>query len=316
MASLVEKLSHATPIQTVAIGAKEIAKDPNAMRATLMGVVSLINFTALFVKIGDAGAAIVSTFKTSQKSIRLLLIGNTLEKWTYYKYKDPLTTLTDVADTIVTVAAIPQFFDSIKVINLTHFSHWFRAIPVIGVVALFPISGIINALEIFTNIVDILHEAKDLHDLKSGKFKAHAEDKIKKYRTAQEEIKEGSDPKAKIPKKYEKLVQGLSPDEIKITTQADLHKRIEKWESKVKNIDLRKKQRIINIAFKVATCVLITFLTAATYAASPMLPVAIAITGLCVTVTGMSRFFHGKFRPMHESVKFQVIRLQPNPISQ
>lgn len=309
MVTPAERMKDANFVQAVALGAKEIAKDPIAMRSVFNSVANIINFTAIFTDIGRAGTTVITTFKTAQKSIRFLQIGNTIEKWAFFKYQDPLTTTANVADTIITVASIPQFFDSLNIINLTSFCKWFRAIPVIGFVAVLPIVPILLALEIFVNVVEGLKEAKDLHHLISGKFKSDATAKVNKYINAQQAILNGQDPATLINQKHRKNLQGLNAEEIKITVQADQHRRIEKWRSKIDTLKNRKKQRMLNIAFRISASTLNLLLGVAVYATSPIIPVALIICGLSMSVTGLSKFFHGHFKPMHQSITFQAIRL-------
>lgn len=318
-----EKLENSNLWQKVSIALKEISKDPMSMRGILKGAVTIINAIALAILLSPPVQAFKSGLGFADKTIRILQIGSTIEKWSFYKISDPLTLIRDVADTILTAAAIPQFLDYVKAISFTKISHAISQVPVIGFLGIIPIIPILNVTEIFVNVFDALVQGRDLHHIISGKYLADCEKKVKKWKQAAVDLKEGVNPilllTDKQHKKLEKIqiesqlhpekVKALTFDEITVTVNTDQFKRLQKWENKIAKIDQRKNSKIMAIAFHVTLIALMTILTVGAFIASPVIPVALAIVGLSLFTIGLTRFIYGAFHPPVDSIRFEPIRL-------
>lgn len=142
---------------------KLIGDKPGNQRTVLKGVAGIIDGVGLLFTHSEKTLAVLKTAKTGDKTIKVLKGVGKVHDWYHYHWKDLLTFLRDVADTIVVSMALPQLLDSIKVISFASIGESLGQVPVLGKITIIPFGAFIAGLELFVSSIFMYQSAKKVY---------------------------------------------------------------------------------------------------------------------------------------------------------
>lgn len=147
---------------------KVIGNNPSNERTVLKGIAAVIEGLGLFIKHTETTLAFLKNVKFADKTIKSLKGLSLISFWHGYRFRSPVVTIRDIADTIVVAFAPLQLLDSAKIISFAGIGESMGKVPVLGAVTKVPLGAFLGGLELIVSAIFMFESGKKIYNVKSG----------------------------------------------------------------------------------------------------------------------------------------------------